>query len=333
MITMLKPGPQASVQDLGRPGLRHLGVGLSGAMDRLSLAVGNCIVGNPPDAAGLELAMPPAQIRFGSACAIALTGADCAARLDRVPVGCGRRIAVRPGQTLHLAAAQSGIRAYVCISGGIDVPAVLGSRSTDLQAGLGGLEGRMLRAGDTLAVIGPPARHEAIAATPAQNLEPAHLRSGAATDLPTSVAVRLPELAGVIRVLAGPEFDEFEASARAALVQLRWIVSPQSNRMGYRLQGAALQRRTARQLNSHAVFPGVIQVPSGGAPIVLMADAQATGGYPRIATVIAADLWRLAQTRPGNTIAFELVTRTQAHQAWQKQQTYLRRLQEGLNAH
>lgn len=322
MITVLKPGLQASVQDLGRPGLRHLGVGLSGAMDRLSLAVGNCIVRNPPDVAGLELTMPPAQIRFESACAIALTGADCAAHLDEVPVGRGRRIAVRGGQTLDITAARAGIHVYVCISGGIDVPPVLGSRSTDLQAGLGGLDGRPLRPGDTLKI-------RAVAAAPAKAAARSDPDQGAAAP----VAVLLPEMKGVIRVMRGPEFEEFDVAARDDLLQSLWTVTPQSNRMGYRMLGATLSRRTTRQLNSHAVFPGVIQVPDGGAPIVLMADAQATGGYPKIATVIAADLWRLAQVRPGNTIGFELVTRAQAHQAWQKQQQYLMRLREGLNAH
>lgn len=329
MITVLKPGLQASVQDLGRPGLRHLGVGLSGAMDRLSLAVGNCIVGNPPDVAGLELTGPPARIRFESACAIALTGADCAAHLDQAPLGRGRRIAVHAGQTLDLAEARAGTHAYVCISGGIDVPSVLGSRSTDLQAGLGGLDGRPLRPGDTLKMLSPSAHSCATAVAPAKARAQSEPDQGTAAP----VAVLLPEMKGVIRVMRGPEFDEFDVAARDALTQSLWTVTAQSNRMGYRLLGAALLRRTARQLNSHAVFPGVIQVPDGGAPIVLMADAQATGGYPRIATVIAADLWRLAQIRPGSTIGFELVTREQAHLAWQKQQQYLMRLQEGLNAH
>ncbi len=322
MITVLKPGLQASVQDLGRPGLRHLGVGLSGAMDRLSLAVGNCIVGNPTDAACLELTAPPARIRFESSCAIALTGADCSAHLDEVPLGRGRRIPVGAGQTLDITAPRAGIHAYVCISGGIDVAPVLGSRSTDLQAGLGGLDGRPLRPGDTL-------KMRAMGPAPAKTVARSDPDQGAAG----RVAVLLPEMKGVIRVMRGPEFDEFDVAARDALMQSLWTVTPQSNRMGYRLLGAALLRRTTRQLNSHAVFPGVIQVPDGGAPIVLMADAQATGGYPKIATVIAADLWRMAQVRPGNTIGFELVTRAQAHLAWQKQQQYLMRLQEGLNAH
>ena len=158
-------------------------------------------------------------------------------------------------------------------------------------------------------------------------------QSGADRGIEMPVAARLPQFEGAIRVMPGPEFDEFDAPARDALVRSVWTMAPQSNRTGCRLLGVALQRLDARQLNSHAVFPGLIQVPPGGAPIVLMADAPATGGYPRIATVIAADLWRLAQVRPGGTIGFELASRAQAQGAWQEQQNYLGRLQEGLDAH
>lgn len=329
---MLKPGLQASIQDLGRPGYRHLGVGLSGAMDRLSLAIGNAIVGNRPDAAGLELTLPPVRLRFESACTIALTGADCPALLDQVPLGLGRRIAVAAGQTLQLAKARVGMRAYLCISGGIDVPPILGSRSTDLQAHLGGLAGRALRAGDRLRLGSAPL-------TPRAVLRPNDSADGKAERRPddnpstaSPVAVRLPQMTGAIRIMAGPEFADFDATAHDALVQTHWTVAPQSNRMGYRLLGATLGRGTAQELNSHAVYPGLIQVPPGGAPIVLMADAQATGGYPRIACVIAADQWRLAQASPGATIGFERVTRAQALLAWQKQRKYLALLREGLDA-
>jgi biotin-dependent carboxylase-like uncharacterized protein len=310
MITILKPAVQTTVQDLGRHGFRHLGVGGSGAMDRLSLMIGNYLVGNAATTAALELCMPPARIRLDASCAIALTGADCPARLDDTPVGVGCRIVVQAGQTLDLSAAHSGTRAYLCISGGIDVPQVLGSRSTDLHAGMGGLEGRLLRRGDVLRIA------------------PSTISDRA----PASVA--LPPTDGSIRVMPGPEFDGFAPQARDAFVQGSWKVTPQSNRMGYRLDGPALLRQDTAELRSHAVFPGTIQVPPGGAPIVLMADAQATGGYPRIAAVIAADLGRLAQISPGASIHFELCTRADALLALQQQQQgYLQRVQAGLHGH
>jgi 5-oxoprolinase (ATP-hydrolysing) subunit C len=309
MMTILRPAVQTTVQDLGRHGLRHLGVGAAGAMDRLSLLIGNYLVGNAGDAAGLELCMPPAQIRLDAACAIALTGADCLARLDDTPVGVGRRVVVKAGQTLELSAAQTGIRAYLCIAGGIDVVPVLGSRSTDLQAGMGGLDGRLIRRGDVLRT--------------------------AASKLPerAGAGVLLPQMGSSIRVLPGPEFDGFAPESRTALFTAAWTVSPQSNRMGYRLAGPALVRQDGSDLKSHAVFPGLIQVPPNGAPIVLMAEAHATGGYPRIACVIAADQWRLAQIAPGAPIQFELVTRTAALLAWEKQRAYLQLMQRGLHAH
>jgi biotin-dependent carboxylase-like uncharacterized protein len=309
MITVLKPAVQTTVQDLGRRGFRHLGVGTAGAMDRLALMIGNYLVGNTEDAAALELCMPPARIRLDAHCAIALTGADCSARLDHTPVVVGRRVVVEAGQTLHLGAARSGIRAYLCLSGGIDVPQILGSRSTDLSAAIGGLDGRLIRAGDVL------------------KISPSTLPYSA------SAGVLLPQMGNVMRVIAGPDCDGFTPDWPDTLLRGSWMVTSQSNRMGYRLDGPALIRRATEELKSHAVFPGVIQVPAGGAPIVLMADAQATGGYPRIASVIAADQWRLAQIAPGTSIQFELCTRVEALLALRKQHDYLQRIQRSLRAH
>jgi biotin-dependent carboxylase-like uncharacterized protein len=278
-------------------------------MDPLSLMIGNVLAGNNEDAAGLELCLPPASIRFDAACSIALSGADCSARLDGTPLGIGRCIEVQAGMTLDLAVAVGGVRAYLCVAGGIDVPLIMGSRSTDLQARIGGFEGRMIRRGDVLAVLAPTAPCRPATAAP------------------------LPTLGGPIRVLAGPEFEDFKPEAREAFFGSSWRVSPQSNRMGYRLEGPALLREAPGELRSHAVFPGIIQVPTGGAPIVLMADAHATGGYPRFATVIAADLWRLAQVVPGASIKFAACTRAAAILAWQEQQTYLQELRSSLHAH
>ncbi len=327
MISILRPALQTTVQDLGRHGFRHLGVGQAGAMDQLSLTIGNYLVGNAADAAGLELCMPPASLRLEAPCAIALTGADCSALLDQRPVELGRRIMVQAGQTLELSTPRSGIRAYLCLSGGIDVPPVMGSRSTDLQAGIGGLAGRLLRRGDVLQLS--PATPD----TPAAQI--AHVARTTPTT-PTdrsSTAVLLPQMGNLIRVLTGPEFEVFSAAARDELFAAPWKVTMHSNRMGYRLEGPALATTQSVEMNSHAVFPGLIQVPGSGAPIVLMSDAQATGGYPRIGAVIAADQWRLAQIAPGMSIRFERCTRAAALAAWQKQQDYLRRMHWSLGAH
>jgi len=294
MISILKPAVQTTIQDLGRY-YRHLGVARCGAMDRLSLIIGNLLVGNAHEAAGLELCVPPARIRLDVNCAIALTGADCSARLDDKPVDVGQRVIVQAGQTLELSVARSGFRAYLCVSGGFDVPLVMGSRSTDLQAGMGGLDGRLIRRGDVLTIF------------------PSTIGSQTPSGVP------MPPLERSIRVIAGPEFQSFAPESRDLLFKASWKVSMQSNRMGYRLEGPALLRQDAQEMRSHAVFPGVIQVPASGLPIVLMADAQATGGYPRIASVIAADQWRLAQISPGTSIDFELCDRAAALSALHKQ--------------
>jgi biotin-dependent carboxylase-like uncharacterized protein len=304
----MRPAVQTTVQDLGRRGSRHLGVGACGAMDRLALMIGNALVGNADDAAALELCLPPAVIRFDATCFIALTGPDCAARLGGATLREGRAVVAEAGMTLELSSTTRGARAYLCIAGGIDVPLVMGSRSTDLQTQMGGFEGRLIRRGDVLQV-----------------------RPADTPPKPASIA--LPPIDGPIRVMAGPEFQEFGPEAHAALFEANWKVTPQSNRMGFRLDGPVLSRVTDRELKSHAVFPGVIQVPKGGAPIVLMADAHTTGGYPRIATVIAADQWRLAQAPPGGSIRFSACTRTAAAVAWQRQQTYLQGIRSSLHAH
>ncbi len=304
----MRPAVQTTVQDLGRRGNRHLGIGACGAMDRLALLIGNALVGNAGDAAALELCLPPAVIRFDAACFIALTGADCAARLEGATLRGGCSVLAEAGVTLELAHAAHGARAYLCVAGGIDVPLVMGSRSTDLQTQLGGFAGRMIRRGEVL-----------------------QLRPADAAPSPASTA--LPSIDGPIRVMEGPEFLEFGPESRAALFGAEWKVNPQSNRMGFHMAGPVLSRSTDRELKSHAVFPGVIQVPKGGAPIVLMADAHTTGGYPRIATVIAADQWRLAQVPPGASIRFSPCTRTDAALAWNQQQAYLQELRSSLHAH
>lgn len=279
MLEILRPGIQTTVQDLGRHGLRHLGIAQNGALDAPALVLGNRLLGNAANLAALEITLGPVAIRFGRDGWFALTGADFAATLDGEPAWCGWRQRCRAGQVLRLAGCRHGMRAYLCVDGGIDVPQVLGARATDLQACYGGHHGRALQAGDCLP-------------------------QGPATVLPRRLGVRQRAWQPLLRAIPGPEYHSFDAASRQAFWQQPWTVSPHSNRMGYRLQGAQLQRQQGGELLSHAVLPGVVQVPPGGQPIVLLADAQTTGGYPRIASVIEADLWLLAQARPGSRLQF-----------------------------
>ncbi|MFT7724690.1 MAG: biotin-dependent carboxyltransferase family protein [Roseateles sp.] len=306
MIEILRAGPLATVQDLGRPGWRDRGLSACGALDDLALACGNLLVGNPPQAAGLEFTLGAAALRFEADGCVALTGTDADAELDGRPLRPGWRSPVRAGQTLRLAAPRERMRSYVAVAGGIAVPELLGSRSTDLKAGFGGLAGRALRDGDRLP-LGPAAARPARAA-----------------------GLRPPDWSASVRALPGPEHDDFGAAARDAFWAAAWTVTPQSNRMGYRLAGPALARERGGELASHGVLPGVVQVPPSGQPIALLADAQTTGGYPKIAVVIRADLWKLAQLRLGGTLRFQRCTPADAHAALRERQALLNRLRAAL---
>jgi 5-oxoprolinase (ATP-hydrolysing) subunit C len=310
MLTMMRAGPISSVQDAGRRGHRASGVSVGGAMDDLALALANLLAGNPPDAAVIEFTLYPVRIRFEQAAVIALAGAELEAHLDQAAVWAGWRIAVRSGQTLHIEGARAGMRGYLAVRGGIDVPIVLGSRSTDLKAGFGGWRGRLLKDGDCLPVSACDA--------PALTVQ--------------RIGIRLPHPVAPVRVLPGPEFHEFPAAAQSALWSADWTLTARSDRMGFRLSGPPLQRLTGDSLPSHGVLPGLIQVPPSGQPIVLMADAQTTGGYPRIGVVIQADRWKLAQCRPAATLRFALCTPQQALAAWAARRDYLRRIESELHA-
>ncbi|QYY31723.1 biotin-dependent carboxyltransferase family protein [Cupriavidus pinatubonensis] len=318
MIEIIRPGALASVQDLGRTGFRRFGVGRSGAMDPLALTIGNRLLGNAPGSAAIEFTLGRAAVRFHEDLRVALTGAECNANLDGVPVWSWHAFDVRRGETLTLPPTRGGTRVYLCVAGGIDVEPVMGSRSTDLKAGFGGFAGRALHDGDRLAAARP-----GLAASSDWLGVQAPAWALRCTDSGNAVPIRL---------LPGPEYDDFEPAAQAALWESEWIITPNSNRMGLRLQGPALARRADRSadLLSHGVVPGVIQVPPGGQPIALMADAQTTGGYPKIGVVIGADLWRLAQVPLGAPVRFVRVTLEEATNAQAAVDRYLRQIDQAL---
>ncbi|MET3395158.1 biotin-dependent carboxylase-like uncharacterized protein [Variovorax sp. 1140] len=325
MIVIRKPGVLASVQDLGRHGHRQLGICPGGALDVLALTLANRLVGNADRAAGLELTMGGCELQFEADTRIAFTGDDFGATLDGVPLWPCWSVPVAAGQTLRLAGAnasgarKSGVRSWLAVAGGIDVPPVLGSRSTDLKAGFGGLQGRALRKGDRL-----PTGVSALDAAQRER-RPFGIRGpdwGPAED----------DGAIALRVLPGPEFELFTLAAREQLWGERWRITPQSNRMGNRLEGAELKRKRSGDMLSSGVIPGTIQVPPSGQPIILMGDAQTTGGYPRIGVVIRADLWKLAQAPLNGRLRLVQVDQPQALAAWADQQRYLSQVAQGLAA-
>jgi biotin-dependent carboxylase-like uncharacterized protein len=292
-VLVLKAGIQSTVQDLGRHGYRHLGIAQSGALDRYSLQLANKLVGNPENAAGLEIVIGPVEIQFHRDSWFALCGANFGAELDGQSKAKAWRHFARAGQILKLQGAFNESRVYLAIDGGIINEPVLGSRSTNLQAGLGGHHGRALQKGDLLAL-------------------------GKAQSYRRSVGVQQRIWTPEVRAIRGPEFAQFDACSQKKFWQQAWKVSSQSNRMAYRLIGDPMLRTESNDLASHAVFPGVIQVPSNGQAIVLLADCQTTGGYPRIACVIEADLWKIAQTPIGQHFCFIEVTADVAHIAQKK---------------
>jgi KipI family sensor histidine kinase inhibitor len=290
-VTVVRPGLFTTVQDQGRWGHQSSGVPVSGALDLVSHRFANLLVGNPADAATLEVTLAGPELRIDREARVAVTGADLQAALDgaAIPPGVSRQC--QAGSMLRFGERARGARAYVAFDGGIDTPIVLGSRATHVGAALGGFGGRALTAGDRLR-IGPAA------GGPTTRINAGH---------PVTIAG-----GARLRVLPGPQDDFFAESAFAVLEATRFLVTPQSNRTGYRLSGAAIPRVSDREMISDAAFVGGIQVPASGEPILLMSDRQTTGGYPQLATVITADLPMAGQLAPGDWVEFTRCTRAEA---------------------
>jgi biotin-dependent carboxylase-like uncharacterized protein len=323
MIEVLSSAALATVQDHGRDGYLRYGVGTAGAMDRLALAVGNLLLGNPDDAAGIEIPMFPFRIRFLEDLDFAITGADCAARLGDKPVLPWWTTHARQGDVLTIGVPSNGTRCYLSLAGGVDVPLVLGSRSTQLRGQFGGYEGRQLQKGDVVKAMGLAGRGDSDAAAERAGfgtVPPEHA-------LPAPLVTPSAEAGDtVVRVLPAAEYDCYQSQSIEAFWREGWKVTPQSDRYGYRLAGPALEPVRTIEKRSHGIVPGVIQVPHNGQPIIQLRDAQPSGGYPKIGTVIEADLWRLAQARIGTKIRFVQSTYQQAVDALEELDRYLLRV-------
>ncbi len=294
-----RPGPQTTIQDAGRFGFQKEGVPVSGAADALSLALANRLAGNPPGAVALEILLMGLELEALDRGVVALAGADLGARLNGRPLVPGESFPFGPGDRLSFTGGERGCRAYLAVAGGIAVPAVLGSRSTDLLGRLGGMDGRPLRAGDVLCAGVPDAPPEALAGR--------RLGAGVAPDPAAEITVR---------ALLGPQEDWFSREAVARFFSHPYAVAPASDRMGLRLEGPPVAPEGGRELLSEGTPPGSVQVPGDGRPIVLLAGCQTVGGYPKIATVISADLHLLGQARPGYTrVRFQAVSLAEAHAA------------------
>lgn len=291
-LRIIQPGLLTTVQDLGRPGLARYGVAAGGALDRAALVLGNRLVGNPPGAAALEATLLGPQLAFAGPAVVAITGADLGVTLGGASVPLWEPFAVSAGDELVFApdgGAGRGARAYVCVAGGVDVPVVMGSRSTDLTGGFGGLAGRALRAGDVLPLGDPAAPPEVL------------LRRRLVA------RPRSSEAAMTARVVLGPQKERFTAEGIAAFLGGRYVATAKADRMGVRLDGPPIAHSRGADLRSEGIAHGAVQVPGDGRPIVLLAARQTVGGYPKVATVIGADLDGCGQLRPGNAISFVAV--------------------------
>ena len=315
MIEVLAPGPLSSLQDLGRHGFQRYGVGPAGAMDDWSHRLANLLVGNLPEEATLEITLLGPSLRFHEATLIAITGADLGARLNDQPVTPGWPLRVAAGSLLAFGRRRLGCRAYLAVRGGYAVAPVMGSRSTARRAGFGGFEGRALRKGDRLA-IGPSSDVTA-------RLPPAPPAGFVSAECPAPGPAPL-------RVLTGQQWAQFSAEAQQRLLGEAYVVHQQSDRMGYRLSGPPLALRAPLEMISEAVAFGTVQVPPDGQPIVLMADRQTTGGYPKIASVLSIDLPRLAQAVPGDTLRFAPSTLAEARVLDAARESTLARLQREM---
>jgi len=301
VFEVLHPGVLTTIQDLGRPGWQRHGVGPAGAMDRFALQVANLLVGNPRGAAALEIGLGGLRLRCLEDRIVAICGADLGSGLPL-----WKSLRVRKGEELFFKSAVRGAWAYLALAGGAEAETVLGSKSTCLR----GLGGRPAAKGDLLRA-GPPSPST---------------RDG--RGLVTSEIPDYPD-AVTVRVVLGPQEEMFPDESVQTFLSSPFEVTPQSNRMGYRLSGPALRLRGAADVLSDAVATGSVQVPADGQPIVLMADRQTTGGYAKIATVISADLPAIAQARFGATVAFRPVSVDEAQELAVQVENTLSTLQSG----
>ena len=315
MIEILSVTGPASVQDLGRFDQYRFGVGTSGAMDDVALRVGNILLGNDESAAGIEIPMLPFKLRFGRDMDFAVTGAGVEAEIAGRPIPPWWRTYARFGDILTIKAMSCGARGYLTVAGGIDVPTVLGSRSTQFRGEFGGLHGRPLQAGDILPCAASTATIGELGVEPAD------------------ITLARPKAAAdetIVRVVVAGEYDAFDAATQALFWSSSWKITPQSNRYGYRLQGPAVKPKAPVEKRSHGIVRGVIQIPPNGQPIIQMRDAQTSGGYPKIATVIRADLWRVGQAQLGSKLRFEQTAYADALTAEAEMSAYLERLRANV---
>lgn len=313
MITIVKPGLLTTIQDQGRWGYQANGMPVAGAMDRYAYRAANILAGNSAQAAAFEMTMLGATYQFAADAWIAICGADMQATLNGKKIANWSSLFVPAGSELAFGYAVQGCRTYLAIQGGIDVPEVLGSRSTYTRGRIGGLEGRALKAGDVIAVLNQTDGRRIPKTLPAKWIP--------------QYGNEVP-----VRVLLGPQDDYFTETGIATFLGNPYVITDEADRMGYRLEGEKIEHSSKPDIVSDALCQGAIQVPGHGMPIVMMADRQTTGGYAKIGTVIGPDLGKLAQALPGSSVRFISCTDDEAVAAFREEQETYKQMTEWVAA-
>lgn len=314
MMVIEKSGLLTSIQDLGRYGFKKYGVITSGAMDPLSHRIANLLVGNDENEPTVEITLYGPTIRFLEDTLISVCGGNLSPSLNDRPMDMSCPIRVQKGDVLTFGQPKNGCRAYLAVHGGININKVMGSYSTYLRAQFGGYKGRALQKGDRLEYRPYNSEWEVIGSN----------------WFASSTIHKEPEGIQKVRVVEGRQFEEFTKESKDAFVKETYTVSSQSDRMGYRMEGVSLQLSKQKEIISEAVTFGTIQVPANGKPIILMADSQTIGGYPKIADVISVDLPVVAQAKPGDSLQFEWVTLDKAQRLYLNQENQLKLLKRGI---
>jgi len=315
ILEILSPGALTSVQDLGRYGCGRFGVAPSGALDAFALRIGNLLVGNRQDQAGLESMLLGPKVRVLADTVLSVTGGDLRPMRNGQPVQMWQSHAFRRGDIVSFKTPLAGFRAYIAVAGGVHVPPVMHSRSTNLPSGFGGYQGRQLKKGDIL-------RSDSA--------------GGGLSFAGRAVDARwIPQYANkwILRVIWGPQDEDFPAESRDLLLRAVYKMAPESDRTGIRLQGPVIQRKAeiAESIISEGVVCGSIQIPGDGRPIIILGET-VTGGYRKIATVISADLPLLGQIKPGDTVRFTAVSLEKSHQALRESEELIQRIEQRLAA-
>jgi antagonist of KipI len=329
MIRITKPGLLTSVQDLGRYGYQKYGVIASGVMDATAHRIANLLVGNDENEATLELTLLGPDMEFSEDTLISICGGNLSPSVDGKPVKLWRSVLVKAGSKLKFGGCKTGCRAYLAVAGGFDLPEVMDSKSTYIRAGIGGFNGKPLQADDELSIGKPSELSTHITKVLAAELDGqkfAEMQWTIASEF-TSTPTSKPK----VRVMKGRQYDWFTQESQMKLFTESFEVTSQSDRMGYRLKGPELLLKKEQEMLSEAVNFGTIQVPSEGNPIVLLADRQTTGGYPKIGQIATVDLPVMAQLKPGDKVQFTEVSHEVAQQLYLDREKQIHQLKQGIS--